>query len=455
MNNDIPSAKEILEENVYPYLDACEAGFFDDLNPKPSSSKPGLWYLDCPDCGKKGVNRAWYRKGGIIICNRKDSCRYRSSVWQYCIDKKKWDKKTTFNALCDAVNYTPPVFSGKPSLSSSDAFRLVTRRLAHNHINVMQEFATERLMSIDEVMDRNYGFYSSIADVENGLKELNADLVECRQLGFIPYPRNADKSNNSFFMENRIIGFWPQPNKSLGYWGYLLLRQRSSNKSSLSSKKYLFSSGIRKTIPYSFKNRLGGRPVCVEGTLDADSLSYLGINSGATGQARISNEQAEAMAERGVKECIWLSDGDLASFKGSIPTVLNCLDAGILCHVVTTPKKLDDADKMRQKRQDQLLFDLIDASEHPGSFLAKAWIYLGTDPFAEAYALKEQIESHLSNLPPEVHKSFFDLTTYAGYEGLQANLLKKRINKALSIDYHNKHYKRAITELYRGFVSDG
>lgn len=94
-----------LNTEVYPNLDAAAAGLLVGLNPVLGES--GKHYeLTCPSCHTR---RAFYYTGSrSLLCNRREKCKFKQSLWDYVQDSKGLSHAETFAALCAAAGKELP-----------------------------------------------------------------------------------------------------------------------------------------------------------------------------------------------------------------------------------------------------------------------------------------------------------------------------------------------------------
>ena len=425
------SAGEIIENHVYPFLDAVEVGLLDDLNPGTPGAR-NTYSLDCPECKEK--KRAYYWPTGAIVCNRIESCGYTGSIWSYLTQHKHLSNKECFDTLCRSVNFDPRSVQSDTSQKApiGRLFQNVLREFAKQNQPIIQAFSKERQFTADQMSELNYGYYPDPNLVRAALLKAGANISEAAEAGYIPF-ENTSSKNNSIFMAGRIIGFWKEPAGKIGYWGYALKKNRTDNKKSLTSKKYLFNSGGSKNLPYSFRPINFKSTVFVEGMLDSDSLTLLGFASACTGFNKITESQAEELSRKGVGHCKFLTDGDYAGFTGAVSTVLNCSMNDIRCDIALIPTTLDDADKLRADKEYRLISELIDTSYPPGVFLALAWIYSSNHADGDKHNIKELINSRIGGAPSWIKVPFFRELESHGYN-----------------DVDKESTERLLAELIRG-----
>jgi len=437
------NASEILENHVAPYLDAADSGLLDDLHPKRGSK---YWTLDCPKCQSTHKKSAYYWETGAIVCNRIERCQYTGSIWSYLIEYKKMSKQEAFLAMCSAVNVDPSQFEEKNTKPPVDqAFKQIVRDFAASNPKEIQIFCADRKFTQDDFNTLGYGYYPSANEVREAFFQKGYSFEEISSKGYVPYKQDDERKNNAYFMAGRIIGFWKQAD-GYSYWGYLAKSKRNPNSDGkrLQDKKYLIASSIKKDIPYSFRGLRPRWPVFVEGTIDADTLNLIGINSGATGFNRITEDQAIYLASKNIKQCTFMMDGDFAGLSGAISTIFNCASQGIECWIITTPFALEDADAMRQNKQYSELFSLMDSASKPGDFLANAWVHSKNTEDSRYLGLISLIEDGIPDSPSFISREFNNQLNLYGYTNMDKYFEINKLRHLEKINFNDPEVIKAL-----------
>lgn len=406
------SDRDFLAEKVFPYLDAVDANLLDDLKPQ-SRSSTGAYTLDCPECHKS--KRAFYFPGGPITCHRKNHCKGSQgiSVWAYL--SSKGDSKTEiFEKLCSAVGVVPENSQFVPTPDS--VFKKTTRALFSPKEQVVADFLESRKLTIDKAAQIDLGFYPNSKYMLKAFESSNLDINECMRLGFISHPQDSNEKNNCYQMAGRIIGYWPQPDGSLGYWGY----------SKTETPKYLFSSDIKKDRPYKFYQAF--RVNITEGTLDADSCILSGIRCSAIGQASLRDVQARYLKDNGVSEVNHIIDTDIAGMKGGLKTTTNALSEGVLPYITFLGHNADDSDQVRRNGDIEHLHSSIDKAM-PG-YLFAALLYLKSMNESPVFDLKLEIDREVSKWPSHYQDKYKEQINLLGFKEDSVQLkLKSLLNQ--------------------------
>jgi len=354
---------EFLHEHVYPNLDAVSAELLAHLNPRNGKGGSNSYYsLDCPHCQKAG--RAYYYPGtSSIVCNRKNADCPSTSIWD-AVEVHYSSNKDIFNALCEAANVEPP--GREDNISDEQRTRLKLKKViiaicqkAHKEHQPAMDYLAGRNFKPEEIQHLGYGYYPSHGYIKEQLLKASMDIKIAQEWGLIP--GNPDKF---WGMNGRFVGFWEQPDGSIRLWGRLMREPKGREP------KYLFAEGMNKSRPYRWQKTYKKMPILVEGTLDADSLQLMGYPGFGVGQYCINVEQAKFLLSQQIYEVIHFADADNAGLEGAIKSIRNCEPLGITVYVVFVAPQYEDADKMRQRGQQDKMKEFIDSAVIAGEFLA-------------------------------------------------------------------------------------
>lgn len=364
---------EWLKNDVYPSIDAVDCGWMDHL--KPSGISNG-YTVNCPECG--AIQRAYYYSYSAgIKCNRLNECGKFTSVFDILLNEIG-SKREVIKTL-EAQSQVPA--PGSDSEIVKTITSIVQRTLIRAAKTTEQgqaavkTFCQSRNLTLERFEARGYGFYPSAAYLRKAIESEGGSIEEAISLGFLP--EQGKKSG----MEGRVIGFWAQKGGECRLWGRLV-------GSSARGEKYLFSEGMKKTIPYRFKPSTR-TVIAVEGTLDADSLRDVGYNGVGIGQAGINEQQATFFAMSGTERVIHLTDSDKAGIEGALRSIESCSQFEIEISISVLGEGLDDVDKLRATGREDLITTLVEKSVLGGVFLANLYASSLVNP--NLFYFKEKI----------------------------------------------------------------
>lgn len=369
-----------LENRVWPELDAVASGLLEELKPQRNGSS---YKLNCPSCGKR---RAYYYPQKAIKCNRVDSCGYVSSIWTYLLDHQNLTKKEVVQTVCHAVGIDPPdTKSPVHSKSVSTDYHVI--KILQSLFEQCSGALKEKWAYTDDqisLLGKFCGYYPTVREVKSKLpSSLHA---EAERLGWL-------KPN----LENRLFGWWRQPSGSAGYWA------RSLGDS---EPKYLFRSGMKKTIPYlASEASPSSHLIAVEGARDVLALKMMGFkNVIGVGGSLFTLAQCRYIADT-YHHVIHVVDGDLAGLKGVVQTLENALEFGLKFQFVIIPSESgDDPDDYRRQGNRDAFNRLYEDRLSAGSALGLAYAKLSAD--AKFRDMAGKILSVRSSLSSSERESF-------------------------------------------------
>lgn len=369
-----------LEHRVWPELDAVASGLLEELKPQRNGNS---YKLACPSCGKR---RAFYYPTKAIKCNRVDSCGYVSTIWTYLLDYQNLSRKEVVQTVCRAVGIDPPdTQSPKQSKSASTDYQVI--RILQNAFGKCSKALKDKWGYTDDqisLLAKFCGYYPTVNEVKSALP---ASLhAEAERLGWLKPS-----------LENRLFGWWKQPSGAVGYWA------RSLGDS---EPKYLFRSGMKKSIPYlASEASPSSRLMAVEGARDVLALKMMGYkNAIGVGGAMFNLAQCRYIADT-YHHVIHVVDGDLAGLKGIVQTLENALEFGLRFEFVIIPSESgDDPDDYRRQGNREGFNRLYEDRLSAGSALGLAYAKLSSDAKFPDFAGK--ILSVRSSLPPGEKQKF-------------------------------------------------
>ena len=399
---------EYLSDFVYPQINAAESGWLDSFNAKPQTS--GAYSLDCPTCNAK--NRGFYYPGrSHLNCNRKQSCVGKKlSLWDVLL-RNGVSNSEVLKILCDTAGVPLPDSNqtDKINMQPSKVMEKVTKEFANKYKSEMNKISANRNLSADDLNKIDLGYYPSSKELlsaleANGLKEQAAI-----DLGYLP------KDYSSYnMMENRAIFFWRQPGLKLSFCGYHIDHSPTSKGNVKKYRKYYFSPGLKKTIPYLFDNYSEGPCVAVEGVFDAWALRLCGdYRSMSIGGSELLLDQAAHIESKGVRELIHLVDADQAGYRGALKSIEAGSPFGIKVRVSVLSNFMGDADNLRQIGRTDLIVKAINKSLSAGEFAARILMLASKD---DEYSLVTLVHRVYQVLPAEDKITFNRFCTEAGIE---------------------------------------
>jgi DNA primase len=318
-----------LKELVYPSLNAVEAGLVDHLHPKGSSGHRA-YSLDCPACGES--DRAFYYPGSAYInCNRKNQCGATTSIWD-AIAVNHSSNKEIVDALYAAA--------GIPQLP--------TRSTEFSKQDFIKKKSHENLLACPQAMDYLQGRGWSLEE------------IKAAPIGMMP------KKEESNPWENRIIGWWKQPDGTDKIWGRTFVDAHP---------KYKYSINSSRDIPYLADhnlNRSAQNVLVVEGVLDALRLVVNNIPAIAIGSCHPSQAQVRYMASRPSCYIFWI-DNDVAGRRAALDIWKSFaaldIDIGVM---QAHPEDGKDPDEFITRQGKAAVANLLESAQNGMAFFVDA-----------------------------------------------------------------------------------
>lgn len=357
---------EFLHTEVYPKLDAVDSNLLDSLDPKPKTAS-GSYPLVCPAC--KSKEGFYFPGSGYINCPRKNECRKSTSIWDamlFC----GYKQNEVFAALCEAAGVEPPKRDQKGSQATTTqgdirigrAIWQITQKLASENPAPLKQFQADRGYTDEQMNAMRLGFYSTPDAVFAKLKSMGFSLTDATDRGYVEVGEGGKLWSG---LSGRIVGYWPHPDGDDRLWGRIPVG--SGDKQ---TKKYKFSVGLKKDVPYLFNQRKNSILICVEGTMDAWALQHSLLWGSAIGGDHINGAQALYLQKRGVPEVAHMVDGDVAGWNGAIGSIRNCEALGIVTSIIALGAGMDDADALMRAGKSDVLHTLVAKRMNSGLYLA-------------------------------------------------------------------------------------
>lgn len=407
------SPSEFLRSQVYPRLDAVQAGLFNSLNPKPISNS-GSYPLTCPAC--KAKEGFYFPNAGFINCPRDKKCGKHTSVWDALL-VCGYSQQEIFSVLCEAANVQPPKRDQQMASASSPsevrigkAIWTITQKLATENSAALKEFQKDRGYTDQQMTAMRLGYYTTPTDVLSRLKAYGFTQADAAERGYVELD---DAGQIIPGLSGRIVGYWQHPDGDDRLWGRIPTGQGDRQV-----KKYKFAAKLKKDIPYLFNQRKVGVLVCVEGTMDAWALHHSNIWGCAVGGAHINTAQALQFQNRGLNEVAHMVDGDVAGWNGALLSIKNCESLNIVTSIIPLGAGMDDADALLRAGKGDALKELVDKRMNAGRYLA---LMLRAQYMAQAPDLQmiNRIHSIADSLTP-TSRIVFD--EYASRFGVRPDL---------------------------------
>lgn len=403
-----------LREHVYPALDAAEAGLLEALNPKRGQA--GKHYvLTCPNCHKR--EGFYYIGSRYLMCNRRDECKFKQSVWDYVKNAKNLDDAGTFAELCAAAGVERPAIgngadAGEAKEESRDRFiwrvaKDVFRELLRKDPEAMAYLQEERNLTPEQIEECPLGYYPNAATVVKALEAAGIRVEEAQRWGLLP----ADRGQESGYTR-RVVSYWSIDGGAWRLVGRAIDKDRKP--------KYLYASsavGFNRGIPYNFKFRRAapnsakfrspGLTVCVEGFFDVLAYELMGVPACGIGGAEVTHDQAGFLRTHGTRTLVHVIDGDSAGRDGGTKTVFVCEGRGLPVLIGVSPQD-EDADSLRKQGREAEARAVVDEAITGGEFYASELLRLLDLQGPEACELRGKIIRQMSALTPD-SKLAFDL----------------------------------------------
>lgn len=375
------ATSDFLNKEVFPKLDAVDAGLLDDFNPV---KRDKYYALNCPgDCGAEGIGRAfYYPQGAGVTCNRRSYHNGNNwfSLWDIVQSRANLSPRETFLKLCTAAHVQPPgdnrSTAEKQKASLARAFFDATREALMASGAALEYLRSARQMTDSEIERARIGYYPSESYMRERLKAAGCDLREAEAWEILDQSGSKRASRK---LAKRVVGYWEQPDGSIRPWGRAFGESAKpyldAGGQSVTPNKYEFSYGMVKSLPYRFRGvQANGVVIAVEGPLDAERMVINGIPAIAVGGACVIEEQAKYLAARGISALIHLTDGDVAGYHGGLQSIRFCEPYGISTYIAAIPEGEDDPDKLIATKGTEPLLALLDAAMNGGAYLARDYL---------------------------------------------------------------------------------
>ena len=326
------TAREILDTLIYPRLD--RAALFAELSPKDRGT-----YVEvkCPKCGDGAA--FIYKTGHVLVCNRRNKCGYKVSIWDYVQEKLHLSGKrdvlvelakiagvTLPNADYDISAWEAAKRRGSLWDTAADYFRDKLR--TPDGADALA-YLKARHYTDEDLEKMGVGFHPGQAEVKEHLLKAGFTDEEIYKSGVLTpgygeaYRITVPYSTLSGRIEGVAVRTVGDPPEGM--------------------PKFKYNAGLSTAIPCNL--RATGKPqdvVVVEGPLKALLLEARGIACAAvaTGRNGIGRKQIEAMDQALVRRVYLCFDGDKAGLEGTTRAVEDLLRGGRITPLVV---ELSDA----------------------------------------------------------------------------------------------------------------
>lgn len=335
-----------IKEQVYPALNAVEAGLLDHLSPKvQAKGTKQVYSLTCPKCEHSG-EAFYYAGSGYVNCNRQNKCGESTSVWDIVEDSSGKNGKEIAEQLCAAVGLELPKQEG--TYRKEESTLSILKKVLHESLmkskKAKEYLIDSRGWNEDEIENAPFGYIASFEIFYSQLKKSGADMGKLSEWG-IYFDKEEDlKKSGMMDFQRRLTGVWVQTDGSAKLWGRLIRGPKDGEK------KYKFQYGLDKTIPCFYEHEVNKRNrdeiIGVEGNIDAARLLIHQIPSVATGGATFTNTQAIFLSKNHNQIFHWI-DSDQAGINGGVRSIVLFSSLGVNVKTVEieqgqTSKDADD-----------------------------------------------------------------------------------------------------------------
>jgi len=433
------ATKDILRE-IYLSLD--RETFLRDLNPKRRHSASGEYLeLDCPECEKKA--RAFIYTAGVhITCNRRDSCGYSISLWDYLQQKEGLSNQETLQKLASVAGISLPALSEeaiakidqlkKEASVLEEAFAFFKKRLLSSQANSVVAYLKGRGYLVEEIARMDFGYNPGYKVTKDYLvtKGYNVNILKYL----------AWRDDYSLVFPYRDAN-----GNMVNIWG----RRLTESKDDPKYKPYCESG---KATPFFFDKARGlNELILVEGYFDPMIALERGIKGMiGLGGASISQEQLETLLRYNPKKIILALDQDEAGFTGT-EKMIKCLGRfDIDTFVVSFPKQIKDPDQYITTKGIEAFSKALSQAKSAPKWAAMRIIQKHapkTDREKRA-AIREAANFKTSFLQTLDRCEF--LSTFASQLALSQELLDAYLKEA-----EEDHTKEQLTKSYQQLLATG
>jgi len=325
------TTKETLEQ-IYSRLDIVSA--LEELQPQDKGS---YYLVTCPGCKKR---EAFIYKGSkAIICNRKNECKYKASLWDYVQQKHRINDRETLIELARLAHYE---LAGIEQID----FQKIEQEKKQSAILETAMSYFQSLVGGNQayLASRNY----TQADIENmglgyfpGREKTSAYLLS---KGYSQEEINSIEAfSEKWEREEYKLVFPYRDNQGQikTLYGRLTRQLKEGEKE---SDKYKNFSHCTKEVLFGLEYAWQD-VVIVEGFLDCllakarDIKNIVGI-----GGSILAENQIKLAVSHGIKSFTLCLDNDKAGIDGTTASIKKLLAKGLPCFVITIPecKDLDE-----------------------------------------------------------------------------------------------------------------
>lgn len=273
-----------LKAHVYPKLDAVAGALLDPFHPRNEGER---YRLDCPKCG--GHDASYEAGASGIQCR---ACGQYTSLWDMLLASGRSDRDipallataagVPLPARRGATPKPPPTVVATDSPSSPtpavEVIRVLKAGIDHSD-SARRYLIEERGWSEAEIAAAPLGYYPSARIVADRLRQRGIDASAIEAWGVL-----------SAAFEQRVVGWWMQPDGGLRLW--------SLGFGATAKSGFQVQAGANRTLPcyWHSASRTDTAVVLVTQPLDAARLIGNGIAAAALGAQSVTVDQAPFLA---------------------------------------------------------------------------------------------------------------------------------------------------------------
>jgi DNA primase len=315
------SIVEIYETEIKPRIDYLKE--LSDLEPVKKGERRYL--LICPNCRQKEA--FLYGNTGIIECNRKNNCGYKSDFLSYKnhgfyprgedFVKAVKELGETYGIVIDNDQAEKYIKIHEKKKTDQEILSKVW-----NHFRSLLENSkgAEYLKSRNFPDDKDsFGMYPKVEELTKWITENNLDLDRCKNLGLI---------RNDF--EGRLIGVWKTKDGDIcNFWA------RSLDESKPKYSRLASHPDLKQEYPQGSEYIQGDRSIWVEGHLDVIAARLSAFdNVVGCGTASVPDKALQALKTSEVILCL---DDDQAGREGTYNFIRKHLNDDLKIFVAKIP----------------------------------------------------------------------------------------------------------------------
>jgi len=316
--------------------------------PELEAIDKGKHYLVvCPECGKK---EAYVYKGSkVIVCNRKDKCLYKSSLFDYLQKKYSLNNQETLFRLAELAGYElekSQVSQEKLESIAKEKKKESILKDAMEYFKSLNaknlQYLTSRGYTKEEIEKMDLGFYPGKSVTQKYLIDKGYGMSEINEINAF-----SDAENSWDRMNYKLV--FPYRNR----YGQILTIIGRLTRPLLEAEKE--SDKYKNFSPFEKENFFGieyasKEITVVEGYLDVLLAKASGIeNIVACCGACVTDTQIEQAKRQGIKTITLCLDKDKAGIEGTKASIKKIMAKGLDCYVMALHNGYKDLDEFLAK----------------------------------------------------------------------------------------------------------